>query len=279
MRDSGVLTIDVNRDPVPVPGGFSASLKRGTGFTIQLNQLATDDETLRIDSLNGEPNWVEFTTDSLFGTPPRNGNRSVFSFNVTVEDPGGLTATATVTLTLLPNQPPVASDDFLNITTSGPVQFDPIANDSDPDGDPLTLRSAQFTSGSGEVSYNGNMLTIDAPHGSSTITYVVKDTAGDTDTATITIAANQSPNANDVGPISQDGVVELSAGDPDGDALALTTSNVPPGVLVVVGPNLFMAVQLGTFTGEGSFTYTVTDPFGKSASARVLLSVEPPPDG
>jgi hypothetical protein len=276
LRDSGVVTIDVNRDPVPTP--VNLSLKRGQYFEIQVNQLATDvPEVLTITAVNGEPNWVDKSPTMLSGTATPRGNRTVFSFNVTVADPGGLTATSTVTITLLPNEPPVAVDDSRDITAPGEFSFDPIDNDFDPDGDPLTLRSAQFTSGGGSLSINGNVLTIDADHGYSTITYVVEDPSGDTDTGTISILANQSPNANDVGPITQDGVVELSAGDPDGDALALTTSNVPAGVLVIVGPNLFMAVQLGTFTGDGSFTYTVTDPFGKSASARVLLSVEPPP--
>ena len=40
-----------------------------------------------------------------------------------------------------PNQPPVAVDDAATTPSGQPVTIDVLANDSDPDGDPLTVQS------------------------------------------------------------------------------------------------------------------------------------------
>jgi hypothetical protein len=64
------------------------------------------------------------------------------SFSYTVADPSGVTATATVTLTVASiNDPPVAVADAATVAEDTGATIDVVANDSDLDGDPLTITS------------------------------------------------------------------------------------------------------------------------------------------
>ncbi len=100
------------------------------------------------------------------------------------------------------NVPPQAENDTVNVTTGIPVSIDPLLNDSDPDGDALTLvevvsiNEQTVNAGDSIVSSNGGTMEIDgnrviytsAPdfEGTEIFTYTVSD-GTDTATALITI--------------------------------------------------------------------------------------------
>src|SRR5207247_4289846 len=66
----------------------------------------------------------------------------------TISDGNGGSASATVTVTVTPiNDPPVAVDDNATTPEDVPVTIAPLANDSDLDGDPLTISGATTTNG------------------------------------------------------------------------------------------------------------------------------------
>ena len=103
---------------------------------------------------DGDPLTVQSVTTPQFGTAVISNNMVVYTpsptgaagtdtFNYTINDGRGGTASATVTVTvgLPPNRPPVAVDDAATTPSGQPVTINVIANDSDPDGDPLTVQS------------------------------------------------------------------------------------------------------------------------------------------
>ena len=59
----------------------------------------------------------------------------------TISDGAGLEATAQVTLNVLEplNRPPVARDDSNEVANGGSITTSVLFNDSDPDGDPLSI--------------------------------------------------------------------------------------------------------------------------------------------
>ncbi|HBE71629.1 MAG TPA: hypothetical protein DDW52_26090, partial [Planctomycetaceae bacterium] len=132
--------------------------------TVTINVLANDSDpagdTLSIASVTQPSSGsavivgsqVEYTPDANF-----NGSDS---FTYTINDTAGNAATATVNLTVTPvNDAPVSVDDSVTTPEDTPVTVDVLGNDSDVDGDILSVQSATDGS-SGLVSVNSdNTLT------------------------------------------------------------------------------------------------------------------------
>jgi hypothetical protein len=79
------------------------------------------------------------TAPSLTYTPAPDFN-GIDSFTFTVRDADGLVDTGTVTISVTPvNDPPVANDDAQTIDENDEVTVAVLANDTDADGDPLTV--------------------------------------------------------------------------------------------------------------------------------------------
>ena len=118
----------------------------------------------------------------------------------TVDDGSGGTATGTITVTVTPpGSPPIARDDIATTEQDGSVIIPVLANDIDPDGDPLTLSSASATSGAVTINPDGTLAYTPAPGfvGTDTITYRVSDGVGGLATATVTVTVYEA--GKDVG--------------------------------------------------------------------------------
>ena len=88
------------------------------------------------------------------------------------------------------NQPPVAEDDNVVTPAGTPVQFNVLTNDFDPDGDAISLSTVgapQFgvltDLGNGQFEYAPNA----GYSGPDSFTYMISDTGGETDTASVYI--------------------------------------------------------------------------------------------
>ena len=118
------------------------------------------------------------------------------SFEYTIVDPTGEDSTATVTMSVLPvNDAPDASDDVFVIDQDTNGVFAVLPNDSDVDGDPLTVTAIVGTPLNGSIGINGNNTLSYTPNpgffGIDTLTYQVSDGQGGTDQATVTVAVQE----------------------------------------------------------------------------------------
>ena len=73
-----------------------------------------------------------------------------------------------------------------------------LANDTDPDGDPLTVTSASAANGTVTINPDGTLRYVPNANfnGTDTITYTISDGQGGTSTATVTVtvgAVNDAP--------------------------------------------------------------------------------------
>jgi len=230
-------------------------------------------------------------------TPETNYN-GVDQFPYTIEDCSGNRATATVSVAVaVVNDPPTANDDtyttdedtLLSVPTPGVL-----GNDTDPDGDALTVSSYDHTTAQGgAVSVNPNgSFTYDPPAdfcGSDSFGYTVSDGNGGTDTAMVTIevipvndppvAEDDTDTTNEDTPVTTD----LVANDYDTDG-----SIVPSTVAIVTGPANGSLTNNGDgtvtytpdpgFSGTDTYTYTVDDNDGLTSNvATVTITVEAVP--
>jgi hypothetical protein len=84
----------------------------------------------------------------------------------TISDGKGGTATSTVTVDVTPvNDPPVANPSTATTPEETPVTLNVLGNDSDPDGDPLTVTNATVSAkGSVTINPDGTLAFNPAPN-------------------------------------------------------------------------------------------------------------------
>jgi hypothetical protein len=266
------------RREVEAPGG---------PITFDVSSLISDPDdtldTLEVTNVGrtssvGEVAWNQFL---ITLTPPAQPD---FAGNVvaayTVVDKGGLEATGQLTLTVVPpeNRPPVANDDSAEVANSGSITVNVLNNDTDPDGDPLTVSindapdpaigTAAVTSG--RIAFTATQ----GASGSATIGYTVSD--GElSDNAVLRITVLPCTDST---PIARDAFLETGYLQPITVQLAgyvtngiVTASQGPPGWADPVytppaGEN-----------GNVTITYTASNGCAASATGTVTIDVNQQP--
>jgi len=110
------------------------------------------------------------------------------------------------------SDPPVANDDTATTDEDTAVTINVLGNDTDPDGDPLSVASVtQGTNGSVAINADDTVTyTPDADfNGTDTFTYTASDGLGGTDTATVTVTVN---------PVIDISIAPLDANKAEGDS-------------------------------------------------------------
>ena len=168
--EGGSATATVNITVVniaPVAADDSVSVESGEAADIQVlnNDSDEDGSSLTIISVSQPANGqVTINNDGTVTYVSNAGYEGSDSFTYTISDSDGGESTATVSVTVLsPNNAPVANDDAYFTTMNNPVTINPLDNDSDPDGDVLTLVS---------VNTDGSLGTVIDINADGTITYV-----------------------------------------------------------------------------------------------------------
>ncbi len=182
---------------------------------------------------------------------------------------------------------PVAVDDSANTLINTSVGVSVLANDTDPDGDTLSVASVTQPA-HGSVSVTANVATYTPANGFTGVdafTYTISDGRGGIDTATVTIAIlsqpNLPPNAADDSVVTPNNTpisIAVLANDtnPDGDALNLTALTQPANGSVTSSNNVVNFVPNFAFSGTNTFTYSISDGRGGAATATVTVIVSPP---
>ncbi|MCK8658263.1 Ig-like domain-containing protein [Pseudomonas umsongensis] len=196
-----------NQAPVGVADSGSTTF----GVPITLNLLTNDDDPdgdtpLTITALTqpaAEQGTVALNgTTAVVYTPPAVVNAPLTTtFTYKAQDAKGLAANAatTVTITVAPNQPPVAVNDAI-ATLGVSIPINVLANDTDPEGNvPLAIASfTQPPATRGSVTSNGTVLTYTPPATvttafTTTFTYVPRDSFGAQATTPATVTVQVSP--------------------------------------------------------------------------------------
>ncbi|AYC33939.1 retention module-containing protein [Pseudomonas cavernae] len=146
------------------------------------------------------------------------------SFQVQVSDNRGGSDTLTVNVGVAPvNDAPLAANDSASTAEDTPVTIDVLGNDSDVDGNPLSVSGASASHGTVTINANGSLVyTPNANYvGSDTITYSIDDGQGGSASATVAVTVtplNDAPGTADVtAGGAEDSVISVALGGTDSD--------------------------------------------------------------
>ena len=291
--DSAVVTVTVtNQNDPPVANNDTASVDEDSTaniINVTANDTDPDGDNLTVTAASATAGIVTPSGGNVVYTPPANfvGQATI---NYTISDGNGGTDSAIVTVTVSnQNDPPIANNDTASVQedSSGNV-INVAANDTDPDGDLLTVSAASTATGTATFSGSNVIYTPPADfNGQATINYTISDGNGGTDTAIVTVTVtnvNDRPVANNdtanVDEDSSNNVIPVSANDTDvdGDTLTVTAATASNGTATPSGGNVIYTPN-PNFFGQDTINYTISDgSLTDSAVVTVTVaSVEDPP--
>ncbi len=314
--DSATGTISVAVNPINDPPAAGDDTLNGTQDIVRLIQPsellgndnggpADEDQTLTITSVSPlagtDPTLgsVVLNNDGTVSYTPPAGFFGTDRFQYTVEDSGGLTDTAVVTIEIAEvNTPPVVNDDTLTTPEDTPLTFteaDLLANDTD-NGviNLVSLDENLDPATEGTITDQGDGSFTYAPPenvfgtGLASFTYTVSDGEFQ-ETATVTVdvtpvndppvATDDSLTADELTTNTLDVLANDNAGPGDLDqTLTITAINTTgtSGTASIInnGQNISFT-PAGLAPDTTSLSYTIEDSEGLSATATVNISVVP----
>ncbi|BDZ44184.1 Ig-like domain-containing protein [Naasia aerilata] len=299
------LPPDANSRPIPVP--HTAFVRESSSQNLDV--LATDIDpaggVLLVTGVSGVPEdsgiRVEVLEQRVLRitlTAPLDGPVD-FSYRVS----NGLAdAEGTVTVVEVPeparSQPPIARPDSVSVRVGDAIDIPVLANDEQPEGEPLTLAPDLVTplpSGSGLLFASQNRLRYLAPDttGNFTAVYRVDGPDGQWATAEVDIAVREADTASNNPPVPRTVEARVLAGesvripipltgiDPDGDSVQLLgqESNPEKGAVTEVGTD-WIEFEAGDYSaGTDTFAYRVVDGLGAQATGTVRIGISPRLEG
>jgi hypothetical protein len=281
------VTIAVSAvNDVPIAQDDSASTNEESAITILVlvNDADPDGDPLSVQSATQPANGSIISNGTNITYVPDVDFNGIDSFTYTVVDGNGGTAIANVSMTVKAvNDAPIALDDSTSTDEETAVTISVLTNDNDPDGDSLSVQSATKPA-NGSIINNGASITyipdVDF-NGVDSFTYTISDNSGGTGNATVSITVNA---VNDV-PIAQDDTASTAEdtsvtilvlsndADPEDDVLSVESVSQPLHGLLVFNASSLAYTPDPDFNGVDSFTYTISDGNGGTATANVSVTV------
>ncbi|MFL5710820.1 MAG: Ig-like domain-containing protein [Chloroflexota bacterium] len=300
--DDGAGSTDTARVDVTITPMNDDPVANDDSVTVALDDPATSVDVLANDTdVDGDQPIIVQTGLASKGTiaitgggtgvtyQPNPNTTGIDSFSYTVGDGNGGFASGTVHVTITGNGVPTASDDELTVGEDDPATaVGVLANDTDPEGDPLLIvDTSPATKGTVTLTGGGTGLTYTpAPdaNGSDSFTYTVNDGKGALATATVGVTitpVNDAPvTADDSVTVTFDGPavpVDVLGNDTDveSDPLLITgVGTVPKGTVIITGGGTELTYQPSAGSnGSDTFSYTVSDGQGGTASGTVHVTI------
>ena len=225
-------------------------------------------------------------SDDTVDFTPSTGFRGVGGFTYLINDGTEDSENATVTVTVNRlNHAPVAVDDTTTADEDTLLTIDLLDNDTDQDGDPISIVSITYN-GTGSVVDNNDGTVKYTPstdfNGQDSFSYTINDSEGSSDSATVTVNVNPIPDApvavDDGVTTDEDTAVTISVltndFDPDGTSCSLSDATNGTHGATEQNPDgtITYTPDVG-FRGSDSFEYTIIDESSSTDTGHVDVRV------
>jgi alpha-tubulin suppressor-like RCC1 family protein len=269
---SAIVRIEMNCAPTAANDTATTTEDTAKDIAVLANDTDPDGDALTVvsvtdpvhgaASVNGD-GTVKYTPDADFCSPPTD------TFSYTISDGHGHSVVGGVEVTVsCGNDAPVANPDVMSTNEDTPADFAVLANDTDVDGDTLTV-SGVGAPGHGTTSTNGAVVHyVPAADygGPDSFTYTVSDGHA-TSVGTVTVSVGGAADAprpkNDAKTTAEDtaAVIDVLANDvdPDGDTLSIGTVGAPAHGTAVAEAGRVRYTPGSDYCGTDSFTYVASD--------------------
>ncbi len=286
-----------NQPPEPQPDRTTVVVGNSVQITPLINDIDPDGDPLQIPLVEPPPEGSGLTATvlpnqdvsiSAAAEAPAGLVQLTYQVSDGITDPVRETIAVIVTAASTSNRSPLAVDDSEVVTSASAKLLYLTRNDSDPDGDPLTIVGVSDVSepSIGSVRITSASTVEFRPSGQTgkvNFTYTVGDPGGRSDTATVTV---QVVNPTNSGPIARDDSVTVSSAAPV-TIRVLDNDSHPDGLPIVLngtptystGRVVVNADQSVTFTPPSAeartytFSYSIRDSFSRTATAQITVIV------
>ena len=284
-----VQVVNVNEPPVAAADTAATAEDTEVEIEVLANDSDVEGDALRVESVTAPAHGtVRIAAGGGVVYAPEADWHGTDRFAYTVTDGNGGTAEAEVEVIVEPvnDVPEAAADAAWTLEDEG-VEIDVLANDTDVEGDALSIESVTAPShGTARIAARGGVAY--APHadwhGTDRFAYTVTDGNGGTAKAEVEVMVepvNDAPEAvADTAwtPEDTEVVIDVLANDVDveGDALRVESVSVPEHgtARIAAGGGVVYAPE-ADWHGTDRFAYTVTDGNGGTAEAEVEVVVDP----
>ncbi len=276
-----VSILPVN-DP-PIAPALAISTTAGTLVSSALGYSDIDGDTLRCALTTAPPVGAATVPSdcSRISYQPPAGFGGDVAISIDVTD-GRVTVRGTVTVTVIPgNRAPVTAPDSTSTPAGVAATISVLANDSDPDGDPLTIGSVGSPT-FGTASVSGAQVVYTPPisaSGTVTFSYTACDPDGLCSPGTVTVAVTPPPATPQDDSLAvaagKAGVINVAANDGAVDKSTITIIDPPHhGEITDVGKsgNVRYRPEPG-YSGPDAFVYQVCTSEGSCGTATVWITV------
>ncbi|EAP99107.1 VCBS [Janibacter sp. HTCC2649] len=282
VEDAAATAVDVLVNDTDVDGGpiSITSVTQPTNGTVVIT---------------GGGTGLTYQPDANYCNNPPGTTLDTFTYTLS---PGGSTATVSLTVTCV-NDPPNAVDDAKTVVEdAAATAVDVLANDTDPDGDPISITSVTqpangtvaITGGGTGLTYDPNANYCNDPPGSTPDTFTYTVNGGSTGTVSVMVTCvDDLPVAVDdseqvtLNATATALMVLANDTDVDGGALSIASVTQPTNGTVVItggGTGLTYEPDAGYCddppgTTPDTFTYTLNG--GSTAMVSVRVVCDDPP--
>ncbi|MCJ8274403.1 MAG: cadherin-like domain-containing protein, partial [Psychrosphaera sp.] len=186
ISDPGGISVynSSNNFPVALDDLGELSWNSTAHFEVLSNDTDADDDSLEVINAQAELGSVEVDNGMTLRYTALENFVGEDRVNYSISDGHGGIATAILRLTVKGNNAPDANNDTASTTNNLAITINALSNDTDEDGDALTITEASADFGTVTITGNKLLYTPKAAfEGTVTVTYAIEDSAGATDEA------------------------------------------------------------------------------------------------